>query len=78
MRPKNYPDKVIAHAANIGISDFGQDCMRRMFAHYDIHGLVGSPRVLEWIIGRPPTDFETFAETDNPATGRGRISSLKN
>ena len=54
-------DKVVAHAANMGISDFGQDCMRRMFAHYDIHGLVGSPRVLEWIIGRPPTDFETFA-----------------
>ncbi len=54
-------DDVVAHAAHMGVGEFGQDCMRRMFAHYDIHGLVGSARVLEWIIGRPPVDFETFA-----------------
>lgn len=51
----------VAHAAKLGVSEFGQDCMGKMFAHYDIHGLVGSPRVLEWIIGRKPADFETFA-----------------
>ena len=55
-------DQVIKHAAHIGVGEFGQDCMRRMFAHYDVHGLVGSSRVLEWILGRPPTDFETFAK----------------
>ena len=54
-------DDAVAHAAHMGVGAFGQDCMRRMFAHYDIHGLVGSSRVLEWILGRPPTDFETFA-----------------
>lgn len=54
-------DDAVAHAAHMGVGEFGQDCMRRMFAHYDIHGLVGSARVLEWIIGRPPVDFETFA-----------------
>ena len=54
-------DDAVAHAAHMGVGEFGQDCMRRMFAHYDIHGLVGSGRVLEWIIGRPPVDFETFA-----------------
>lgn len=54
-------DDAVAHAAHMGVGAYGQDCMRRMFAHYDIHGLVGSARVLEWILGRPPTDFETFA-----------------
>ena len=55
-------DQAVEHAAHMGVAEFGQDCMRRMFAHYDIHGLVGSPRVLEWILGRPPTTFETFAK----------------
>jgi uncharacterized protein YbjT (DUF2867 family) len=55
-------DVVVSHAQAMGVSEFGQDCMRRMFAHYDIHGLVGSSRILEWILGRPPTDFETFVK----------------
>ena len=55
------PDTAVAHAAQAGVAEFGQECMHRMFAHYDIHGLVGSPRILEWILGRPATDFETFA-----------------
>lgn len=54
-------DDAVAHAAHMGVGAYGQECMRKMFAHYDIHGLVGSPRVLEWILGRAPTDFETFA-----------------
>lgn len=54
-------DDAVAHAAHMGVGEFGQNCMRKMFAHYDVHGLVGSPRVLEWILGRPPVDFETFA-----------------
>lgn len=54
-------EDAVAHAAHMGLGEYGQDCMRKMFAHYDIHGLVGSSRVLEWILGRPPTDFETFA-----------------
>lgn len=55
-------EDAVAHAAHMGVGEFGQDCMRRMFAHYDIHGLVGSARVLEWILGRPPVDFRTFAQ----------------
>ena len=54
-------DDAVAHAAHMGVGAYGQDCMRKMFAHYDIHGLVGSARILEWILGRPPVDFETFA-----------------
>ena len=55
-------EQAVEHAAHMGVTEFGQDCMRRMFSHYDIHGLVGSPRVLEWILGRSPTDFEAFAK----------------
>jgi len=54
-------DDAVAHAAHMGVGEFGQNCMRKMFAHYDIHGLVGSPRVLEWILGRPPLEFGAFA-----------------
>ncbi len=32
----------------------------KMFRHYDETGLVGNPRVLEWLLGRPPTTFESF------------------
>ena len=56
------PDQAVDHAAKAGVAEFGQECMRRMFAHYDIHGLVGSQRILEWILGRPATDFETFVQ----------------
>ena len=63
IQAKKLPaDDAVAHAAHMGVGEFGQDCMRKMFAHYDIHGLVGSARVLEWIIGRPPAAFETFAK----------------
>ena len=55
-------DQAVEHAAHMGVAEYGQDCMRRMFAHYDVHGLVGSSRVLEWSLGRPPTDFEAFVK----------------
>ena len=61
-------DDAVAHAAHMGVGEFGQNCMRKMFAHYDVHGLVGSARVLEWILGRPPKNFETFAR-DRAAQG---------
>ncbi len=34
-----------------------------MFAHYDAAGLPpGNPNTLRWLLGRPPTDFTTFAQ----------------
>ena len=44
-------------------------CLRRMFDHYRAHGFVGSPRVLEALLGRPS---RTLAEhlADGPAAGR--------
>lgn len=51
----------IDHARHAGVGDFGLESMARMFTHYDDHGLVGSQKSLGWILGRAPTDFETFA-----------------
>jgi uncharacterized protein YbjT (DUF2867 family) len=40
-------------------SDYAAHCSRRMFDHYRAHGFIGSPRVLEALLGRPA---RTFAE----------------
>lgn len=32
--------------------------------HYDKHGLIGNAKVLEWILGRPATDFATYIKND--------------
>jgi uncharacterized protein YbjT (DUF2867 family) len=40
-------------------TDYAAHCLRRMLDHYRGHGFLGSPRVLEALIGRAP---RTFAE----------------
>ena len=63
IRAEKLPaDAAVSHAASMGVDEYGQECMRRMFAHYDDHGLVGSARVLGWILGREPHNFRSFAE----------------
>jgi len=52
---------VLDHARHAGASDHALDCLARMLDHYSRHGFEGSTKVLSWILGRPPTDFETFA-----------------
>ncbi len=54
-------DDFLAHGKELGFSDYTLATMTRMFPYYDDHGLVGSAKILEWILGRAPTDFETFA-----------------
>jgi uncharacterized protein YbjT (DUF2867 family) len=62
IRAEKLPAKTaIDHARHAGVGEFGLESMARMFAHYDHHGLVGSQKTLGWILGRAPTDFETFA-----------------
>jgi uncharacterized protein YbjT (DUF2867 family) len=39
--------------------EYAAHCLRKMFDHYRAHGFVGSPRVLEALLGRP---VRTFAE----------------
>ena len=51
----------LAHGKELGFNDYTLQTMSKMFPYYDVHGLVGSDKILGWILGRPPTDFETFA-----------------
>ena len=37
--------------------EYAARCSRLMFDHYRAHGFTGSPRVLEWLLGRPPRTF---------------------
>lgn len=63
VRAEKLPaEAAVEHARHAGAGDFALESMQRMFAHYDVHGLVGSPKVLGWILGRPPTDFDTFVK----------------
>jgi uncharacterized protein YbjT (DUF2867 family) len=48
------PDGPVPPAA-----DYAAHCSRLMFDHYRAHGFIGSPRVLEALLGRPA---RTFAE----------------
>jgi uncharacterized protein YbjT (DUF2867 family) len=54
-------DEFLAHGKALGFTDFTLETMANMFPYYDEHGLVGSDKILGWILGRPPTDFATFA-----------------
>lgn len=43
-----------------GVDGYALDALTRMFSYYDRHGLRGSPRVLECLLGRPATTFADF------------------
>ena len=47
-----------AHAAGLG--RYRIDSLLKMFRYYERHGLWGNPRVLGWLLGRPPTTFAEF------------------
>lgn len=49
------------HGRSLGFSEFTLSTMSQMFPYYDEHGLVGCDKTLGWILGRAPTNFETFA-----------------
>ena len=38
-------------------AEYAARCSRLMFDHYRAHGFVGSPRVLDGLLGRPPRSF---------------------
>ena len=42
------------------IDVYGADSLERMFVYYTRHGLTGSPNVLGFVLGRPPTSYEAF------------------
>jgi uncharacterized protein YbjT (DUF2867 family) len=51
-------------AAAAGMPAERIETMCRMNAHYDAHGLVGNPKVLSWLLERPPTSFREFVRRE--------------
>lgn len=45
-----------AWLAGRGLAPYAVEALTAMFDHYDRHGLVGNPRVLTALLGRPPAD----------------------
>lgn len=49
-------------ARESGLGDYQVETLIRMFRYYARYGFEGNPRVLSWLLGRPPTNFEAFVE----------------
>lgn len=47
-------------ARRAGLGDYQIETLIKMFHYYECHGLWGNPRVLSWLLGRPPTTFAAF------------------
>jgi uncharacterized protein YbjT (DUF2867 family) len=45
-----------------GLSDYQVETLVRMFRYYERYGFWGNPRVLGWLLRRPPTTFAAFLE----------------
>jgi uncharacterized protein YbjT (DUF2867 family) len=50
-----------ARARAAGLGDYPRSTLRAMFAYYAQFGLGGSPQMLTWLLGRPPTSLAAFA-----------------
>jgi NAD(P)H dehydrogenase (quinone) len=56
-------------ARQAGLDDYRVRTLVKMFGYYESYGFWGNPRVLGWLLGRPPTSFGAFVER----TLRGRL-----
>ena len=45
-----------------GLGDYQVEALVKMFRYYQRYGFWGNPRVLGWLLGRPPTTFAAFVE----------------
>jgi uncharacterized protein YbjT (DUF2867 family) len=55
-------DAMEAAARAKGISDDRIAQMRIMNAHYDAHGFLGNPNVLQWLLGRPAATYAEYVK----------------
>lgn len=46
------------------MDSYQREGLLAMFRHYAAHGFIGSPSVLEGLLGRPPTRFSSFVERE--------------
>ena len=49
-------------ARESGLGDYQVETLVKMFCYYERYGFWGNPRVLSWLLGRPPTTFAVFVE----------------
>jgi uncharacterized protein YbjT (DUF2867 family) len=49
-------------ARESGLGDYQVETLVKMFRYYERYGFWGNPRVLGWLLGRPPTTFVAFVE----------------
>ena len=49
-------------ARESALGDYQVETLVKMFRYYERHGFWGNPRVLGWLLGRPPTTFAAFVE----------------
>ena len=49
-------------ARESGLGDYQVETLVKMFRYYECYGFWGNPRVLSWLLGRPPTTFAAFIE----------------
>jgi NAD(P)H dehydrogenase (quinone) len=47
-------------ARRAGLGDYRIETLIKMFRYYERHDFWGSPRVLGWLLGRPPTTLAAF------------------
>jgi uncharacterized protein YbjT (DUF2867 family) len=47
-------------ARAVGLGDYQIQTLIKMFRYYEQYGFWGSPRVLQWLLGQPPTTFAAF------------------
>jgi len=50
------------NARAIGMNAYALETLMKMFRYYENYGFWGNPRVLSWLLGRPPTTFESFVQ----------------
>jgi NAD(P)H dehydrogenase (quinone) len=55
-------DRWEQQARAAGLGDYQVGTLVKMFRYYEQYGFWGNPRVLGWLLGRPPTPFAGFVE----------------
>lgn len=58
---RNMGEKV-GELFGMGSHPYTKDGIERLVLYYSYHGLLGSPKVMSWILGREPMSFEGWLE----------------
>jgi hypothetical protein len=63
VRAERLPLDVWEHRARAGgMGEYQITTLVKMFRYYERHGFWGNPRVLGWLLQRPPTTFAAFVQ----------------